>query len=231
MVEDNPTGEEKLERADFEHLIGEPLDDVEKLEPGYYCRARRVDRDADPVAFAGYCMQRAGYRTEHVGEGRCWLHGGKSPRGRDSPHFEHGIFSDHMNEEDREAMEILEGYSNAEKLQEAINFRLVKVRRAQEYLNDDEDDDRNFWDAFDEVVRAAASGPDGLESSDIRELGNMLSSGQQALQNELDLIRRMILAHSKITEGETLNVNNDMSFDGDASLSVEWNEVDVDDVE
>lgn len=230
MDDGNPTEDERLARGDFEHLIGEPLDDVAKLEPGYYCRARRVDRDAEPLAFAGYCMQRAGYKTEHVGEGRCHLHGGASPRGRDSPHFEHGIFSDHMNDEDREAMEILEGYSNAEKLQEAINFRLVKVRRAQEYLHD-EDDDRNFWDAFDEVVRAATESPDGLESSDIRELGNMLSSGQQALQNELDLIRRMILAHSKITEGETLNVNNDMSFDGDASLSVEWNEVEESDVE
>lgn len=36
------------------------------------------------------CEQRAGWGTDHVGEGRCKLHGGKTPRGAESPHFRHG---------------------------------------------------------------------------------------------------------------------------------------------
>ena len=36
------------------------------------------------------CELRAGWGTDHVGEGRCKLHGGASPRGADSPSFRHG---------------------------------------------------------------------------------------------------------------------------------------------
>jgi hypothetical protein len=39
------------------------------------------------------CTHGAGQRTEHPGEGRCWLHGGKTPRGMKSPHFKHGLDS------------------------------------------------------------------------------------------------------------------------------------------
>lgn len=40
-----------------------------------------------------FCGQPAGWGTDHVGEGRCKLHGGKTPRGADSPHFVHGARS------------------------------------------------------------------------------------------------------------------------------------------
>lgn len=36
------------------------------------------------------CQHPAGFRTQHPGEGRCYLHGGMSPRGADSPSFKHG---------------------------------------------------------------------------------------------------------------------------------------------
>lgn len=39
------------------------------------------------------CRLPAGWGTDHVGEGRCKLHGGASPRGVDSPHFKHGARS------------------------------------------------------------------------------------------------------------------------------------------
>lgn len=37
-----------------------------------------------------YCGKEAGWDTEHKGEGRCCLHGGRSLRGRAHPGFEHG---------------------------------------------------------------------------------------------------------------------------------------------
>ncbi len=42
------------------------------------------------------CQLPAGWGTDHVGEGRCKLHGGKTPRGLDSPHFRHGGRSAHF---------------------------------------------------------------------------------------------------------------------------------------
>lgn len=43
-----------------------------------------------------YCGQPAGWGTDHVGEGRCKLHGGSTPRGADSTHFIHGARSMYM---------------------------------------------------------------------------------------------------------------------------------------
>lgn len=36
------------------------------------------------------CKHEAGWGTDHVGTGRCRLHGGCSPKGPDSPQFKHG---------------------------------------------------------------------------------------------------------------------------------------------
>ncbi len=36
------------------------------------------------------CKQPHGWGTDHLGEGRCKLHGGATPRGSNSPHFVHG---------------------------------------------------------------------------------------------------------------------------------------------
>lgn len=45
---------------------------------------------------SGYCTQPAGWGTDHVGEGRCKLHGGSTPRGAASTHFVHGARSIYM---------------------------------------------------------------------------------------------------------------------------------------
>lgn len=44
----------------------------------------------------GKCTQPAGWGTEHLGEGKCKLHGGASPRGTESPHFKHGMYSNYL---------------------------------------------------------------------------------------------------------------------------------------
>lgn len=46
------------------------------------------------------CGLPAGWGTDHVGEGRCKLHGGNTPRGADSPHFRHGQRSAHVDPSD-----------------------------------------------------------------------------------------------------------------------------------
>lgn len=38
----------------------------------------------------GLCRKPAGWRTDHVGEGKCYYHGGMSLRGKDHPNYKHG---------------------------------------------------------------------------------------------------------------------------------------------
>lgn len=65
---------------DEEELLGEPLDDVPKRDPDYDCNARKwkwEDEDEkEQQLFKGYCNNRAGFKTDHVGAGRCKYHGG-----------------------------------------------------------------------------------------------------------------------------------------------------------
>jgi hypothetical protein len=57
----------------------------------------------------GKCKNPAGFKTSHPGEGRCHLHGGGTPRGADSPHFKHGIYSDYLPESWRQKAETMQG--------------------------------------------------------------------------------------------------------------------------
>jgi hypothetical protein len=158
------------------------------------CNGERTD--------GGSCELPAGWGTDHVGEGKCKLHGGVSPTGRDHPNFKHGLFSDYLDEQDREAIDALEEHGDAEKLDELINWRLARLRRAVEALQDDEDQ-RTFWDAFGELV-AQTSEPD---ADQIKELAKMLSQGNRAMQDEIDLVRKLIKDRNKIAEGEDHNLS------------------------
>jgi hypothetical protein len=158
------------------------------------------------------CGLPAGWGTDHVGEGRCRLHGGATPRGEDSPHFKHGLFSDYLSEEDRNTIDALEEFDDADKLDELINWRLARLRRAVRSLND-QADERSFWDAFEEIVNAA--GP--VEDDEIKELARMLDKGNRAMQNEIDLVRRLIKDRNKIAEGEDVNLGWREMLAGDDS--------------
>jgi len=158
------------------------------------------------------CGLPAGWGTDHVGEGRCKLHGGASPTGKDNPAFKHGLFSDHLSEEDRNAIDALGEYDDVDKLDELIDWRLARLRRAVRSLNDGADE-RSFWDAFADIVDSA--GP--IEDDEIKELARMLDKGNRAMQEEVDLVRRLIKDRNKIAEGEDHNVDlRDLFGGGDA---------------
>lgn len=80
----------------------EPVENVPKREPtGRRCNGRKklkrdgeIARDGQGRAlFAGYCGNWPGKGTDHVGQGRCSLHGGASLRGEDHPNFKDGSWS------------------------------------------------------------------------------------------------------------------------------------------
>lgn len=168
-----------------------PEDDEYNYKDGYW-RCGRGENN---------CGQVAGWGTDHVGVGACKLHGGKTPTGKDNPNFKHGLFSDYLDDQDREAIEILEEYGDAEKLDELINWRLARLRRAVQSMQDPEEQ-RTFWDAFDTLVQQTGN-PD---EDQIKELARMLSHGERAMQDEIDLVRKLIKDRNKIAEGEDHNV-------------------------
>lgn len=204
-----------------EELIGLPMDEVPKIDWGEECNARRQDRDTRE--FIGYCGNGAGKGTEHPGEGRCKFHGGGSPRGPEHPHFEHGLFSDYLGEEDQAAVEALRETDNVEKLQAIVDWRIVRLRRAvREFFNNDAEEE-NFWAAFRRVVESA--GP--VEAKEIQSLAKMLDSGNRAMQDEIDLIRKTIKDIESIKEKRgksgsfSLEIDPGRS-DASASINVNW---------
>lgn len=70
-----------------------------KEKDDYYCSAQVRDPqipdewDQD----YGYCKNRAGFRTNHVGEGRCYLHGGISVSHGTNYAEKHGLYADRQN--------------------------------------------------------------------------------------------------------------------------------------
>lgn len=75
--------------------------DTDDQSAGYYCNARirehRVPDEWDQDV--GYCANRAGMRTDHFDEGRCYLHGGGSKtanKGNNNGET-HGLYSDRQN--------------------------------------------------------------------------------------------------------------------------------------
>jgi hypothetical protein len=136
--------------------------------------------------------------------GKCDIHGGKSKAGAENGNFKHGLFSDHLSEEDRHTISALEGMDDGEKLDELINWRLARLQR---YLRQKSDAEReSFFDKFDKMVQEGRkNGEPGLSAEQIKELAKALSMNNRAAQDEIDLVRKLIKDRNKIAEGEDVN--------------------------
>jgi len=65
--------------SDGSEHVGEPAADVPTHDPtDSNCMGKKTSREDGDVLFAGYCQAHPGKGTDHVGEGRCKLHGGAS---------------------------------------------------------------------------------------------------------------------------------------------------------
>jgi len=146
-----------------------------------------------------------------VGEhGKCDMHGGKSLSGEDHPGFEHGLFSDHLGPEDRETIQVLEDVGNEEKLEDLINWRLARLRRYLRQMSDEEE--RSFWDALQAILDQTGE----VEREELRELGKMLGNHERALQEEIDLVRKLIKAHDKVAGDGGMSGLRDLFGGGDS---------------
>lgn len=70
-----------------------------KEKDDYYCSAevRPAQIPDDWDQDVGYCANRAGFRTDHVGDGRCYLHGGISTNHGTNYAEKHGLYADRQN--------------------------------------------------------------------------------------------------------------------------------------
>ena len=85
-----------------EELIGGLLENVDKINPDYYCNARKwewEDEDTQETQlFAGYCNNRSGYKTDHVGAGRCTFHGGSTGAKKNNVNAaKHNLYTERSN--------------------------------------------------------------------------------------------------------------------------------------
>lgn len=196
-----------------DELIGAPLDDVPKLDAGSKCYARRIDRDGPENVFDGYCRQPAGCRTDHSGSGRCWLHGGGSLTGEEHPNYKHGLYAQldesTLDDDDLELLEAIDATDNPRVLEQVIAMHGVRYRRAYEALADREGSPISVTDDGDLVLKSAEGQLAGLGG----KLGYLIN------------------LHNRMTEGEQLTIDQTTEVSGSASISVEWADVDIDELE
>lgn len=179
-------------------------------DPYDVCGATRKQGDDGAT-----CQLPAGWGTDHVGEGRCKLHGGASsgaPSGPENGNWKHGLFSSVIRDEDKETLRRIEDMTTAAKLESTLNMQVLKLRRAIEGLESEER--ASFMDVFERVV-ASASAPEGeISSKDLRQLAKMLGQNDRAIREWMDLIRRTAKDLHKITDGETVTVEHGVDDDG-----------------
>jgi hypothetical protein len=136
------------------------------------------------------------------------MHGGKSPRGMDSPNAVHGLRSPYLSEEDRELYEEVRQYDNAELLQEEIWSIKTKLLRAAREAEGDE--------GIDMVADLTDTIEDGQEVDRelVGALAKLLQTSDQAVDRALGRLNDLIKTYHKITEGETVNVDHSGAIDG-----------------
>lgn len=90
------------------------------------------------------CQQKAGWGTDHVGEGRCKLHGGMSKGVKKNNNAEkHGLFSKYLPQETMDLVNNMESLNNIDILWDNIKIQYAAIIRSQQimYVKDREDDD------------------------------------------------------------------------------------------
>lgn len=194
-------------------LLGDPLRAAPKRDPtDSDCMGRKkqkrdgaVVRDDDGNAlFGGYCGNWPGKATDHVGEGRCALHGGATPDGTDHGAWRHGLYSDVIRPEDRDTLATIQRMSTEAKLEATLNLQVLKLRRAVESMEDS--DENEFWRAFAELIGKVEE----PEETDLRSLSMMLGENDRAIREWMDLIRRTATALHKITDGESFHLEGEV---------------------
>ena len=152
--------------------------------------------NAHPTQDGGYCAK---YPIR--GRDKCRSHGGKSPRGMDSPNAIHGLRSEYMDDETQEIYEAVAEQSNADIVQEEIWAIKARILRAAKESGNNEAVMlvRNLTEKIDEEQ--------AIDPQIVNALAKMIRMSSSSLDRALGRMNDLVRTHHKITEGETVNVN------------------------
>jgi hypothetical protein len=212
-----------------EELLGMPTSEVPTIEAGSKCNGKKWEKRGEETVFVGYCENPAGKGTDHLAEGRCKHHGGSSLKGEEHPNFEHGLFSDFLDEDDRRDLEIIGERGNLANLQSLINYEVFRLRRAVKKMSEDAEGGRgSFWDAFDRILNEATE-TGGLDSGDIAAMADLFGSSNKAFQSRVEEVRKLVKTYEELTEGRKVNIDGDMAHThagepGGSPIRIEWKE-------
>lgn len=186
-------------------LHGRPLDDVPERDPGEYCNARK----SDSGTFEGYCDARAGAGTDHLGDGRCKWHGGGTPRGEDSPHFETGAWSEYVDFDDDVVASVAEIEDDIAALEELRNERMARYYQALKHLAETEGT---------EVAKEILAQIDEDQEVDpklIKSLARVISASSEGMDRLVGRIQSLTndIIDAKADHPDLLQVNHSMDDD------------------
>lgn len=154
------------------------------------------------------CQQKAGWGTNHVGEGRCKLHGGASTGPRDRKRAsekkkknknaeKHGLFSKHLPEETNSIIEEIENKNPIDILWENITIQYAAIIRAQKimYVKDKNDKTKELT----KIVET-----DGTEISEfeIQQAWDKQANFLQAQSRAMSALRGMIKQYDDLCRSE-----------------------------
>jgi hypothetical protein len=137
------------------------------------------------------------------------------------------LFSDFLSDDDREELETIEERGNLANLQATINYEFLRLRRAVRHMEEqnEEEESRSFWDAYNEIIQEASR--TGLGEEEIKSLADLLGANYDAFNARIDSLRRLVKTYEELSEGRKVNIDGDFSHthageEGGAPISVEW---------
>lgn len=165
------------------------------------------------------CKQLAGWGTDHVGEGRCKLHGGKSTGPKDKVKAatsqkknknaeKHGLFSKYLPSEANEIIDSIESINRIDLLWENIKIQAAAIIRSQKimYVRDREDKDENVIERIEGDLE--------IEKYQVETAGQRQASYLDSQSRAMTTLTRMIKEYEElcnrndlVTEEQKLRVD------------------------
>lgn len=115
------------------------------------------------------CQQPAGWGTSHPGEGRCKLHGGRSPRGIDHPRYSTGVYSAYAGPRNLDVGEVTE--EEIERAEQEVVAAVQHARGMAKMAAEGSDiDSADILAAIERVVRIKAKAAELRMNADMKPM-------------------------------------------------------------
>ncbi len=169
------------------------IDSLEIIESDTHCNARTP---------TGYCKQLAGFRTEHLSAGRCFLHGGRAGRP-----IVAGLYSEKLTVKLREKYEELLNDPFLADLYSELGLLKLLFSDLLEKITDEMESDTDIWvgkNRFGEEVVSPRAKVLITLSESISKVVNTLVAAEEKAGKNLNIGQvQIIIQQIKVSMGET----------------------------